>query len=129
MTTRTGRVVYTRRPHLFRYSDALRILKKLEVNPKAFSLQSLPELLAAVRSMREISRDLLAFVLKSGVSSIPLADLRRLLESLVDFILAIAARGPAELADLVMFRLFPQSKASEPKLEEKEVPNNGGEEG
>jgi len=106
-TTRTGRIVYRRRPHLFHYRDVLRIVRQVEP-ARLFASGSrtlLSDVPFVMSTILEAEADLFAALTVEGLPRIPTMDLLQFLLKAIAKLVAIA--GEFDLEGAVLQLLAP----------------------
>lgn len=126
MTTKTGRVVYNRRPHFMRYKDVLRIVRSVEpVGPLTLST----DVLDIFQTILAAEADLLQAFSDRAWLIVPRQETLKFLLKTVDFILEILKNGPKSLigpvADVMAGFVTPAESLEDVEKKEQEAPING----
>jgi hypothetical protein len=116
--TERGRVKYHRAPHLFRYTDVLRIVDQVEPVRMTDLKGSTEDGLAIIGTILAANSDLLKFLAARGLSIFPDMDLAKFLAELATLLVRILVRTPAHIgarAFSILGALFIRSVEKKPK--------------
>ena len=91
--TRTGRIVYERRPHLFNYGDVLRIVRKVPPRTFAGFSDSTSEGLAIMGTILASEADFLDFLGSRGMEVFQLQDTVKILLDTLSWLFELLSRS------------------------------------
>lgn len=98
-TTSKGRIVYARKPHLFRYRDILRIVRIVEpIDVWKAGLTELPEMFG---SMLAIEADMLSVFGRLGIQLVPEQKTLEFLLKTVAWLIEMLKRSPVSILNEV----------------------------